>query len=67
VYQLVGHTSTLLAGVCRACLRAGLEGAELGAVADGGGVADAEQVGELERVAAAGLGFSQEPVPPSVS
>jgi hypothetical protein len=36
--------------------------AELGAVADGDGVADAEQVGEPERVAAGGLGFSQKPV-----
>jgi len=36
--------------------------ADLGAVADGGGVADPEQVGELERVTAAGLGLAEEPV-----
>jgi hypothetical protein len=34
----------------------------LRAVADGGRVADPEQVGELERVASAGLGFAEEPV-----
>lgn len=36
--------------------------ADVGAVADSGGVADPEQAAELERVAAAGLGFGQEPV-----
>ena len=35
---------------------------QLGAVPDRGGVADPEQVGELERVAFAGLGFIVEPV-----
>jgi hypothetical protein len=33
-----------------------------GAVADGGGVTDPEQAGELERVTVAGLGLAEEPV-----
>jgi hypothetical protein len=36
--------------------------AAVGAVADGGGVADPEQAGELERVTAASLALAEEPV-----
>ena len=39
-----------------------INAADLGAVADGGGVTDPEQVGEGQRVAAGGVGFGQQPV-----
>jgi hypothetical protein len=52
-----GREFAELWGVAGRCCRF-----KLGAVADGGGVADPGQVGELERVAAAGVGFAEQPV-----
>src|SRR6266571_1073549 len=60
---LMPHRSSPPEGMPRHLIVAVLAGwAGLGAVADGGGVTDPEQVGELERVTPAGKSFVQEPV-----